>query len=204
MRQMFKGLVVGLLVLVGQVGVQAAGVTVGDPAPEFVLADSSNKMRSLSEFRGKFVVLEWVNPECPFVQKHYNKSGNMPKLQQWAASQGVVWLSINSSASGKQGHLELDTAGAWKAQVHSAATAILLDPDGKVGRQYDAKTTPQVFLINPEGKVLYNGAIDNVPSTDPADINGAHNYVRSAIEEAMTGKPVSVATSQPYGCSVKY
>ena len=181
----------------------AHAVKVGEPAPAFTATDSNGKQVSLAQYKGKYVVLEWHNQECPFVKKHYG-SGNMPKLQkEWTAKQ-VVWLSIISSAPGKQG--AVDGSGANQdVQKHSAApTATLLDPKGDVGRLYGAKTTPHMFIVNPQGQLIYNGAIDDKSSPDPADIATSKNYVAQALTEAMAGKPVSQPTTPPYGCSVKY
>lgn len=181
----------------------ALAVKVGEPAPAFTATDSNGKQVALSQFKGKYVVLEWHNQSCPFVVKHYG-SGNLQRLQkEWTAKQ-VVWLALISSAPGKQGFV--DGKGANQdMQEHSAApTATLLDPKGEVGRLYGAKTTPHMFVINPQGQLIYNGAIDDKPSPDPADIPGAKNYVAQALSEAMAGKPVSQPTTPPYGCSVKY
>lgn len=174
----------------------------GQPAPEFSLQDINGKPVSLGKLRGKYVVLEWINHGCPFVKKHYN-SGNMQALQKEFTAKGVVWLSICSSAEGKQGHMK---PSAWRkvAKEKGAATAILLDEWGEVGNLYRAKTTPHMFVIDPTGLVIYQGAIDDTPSTDPADVKGAKNYVRLALDEAMEGKPVSNPTTKPYGCGVKY
>ncbi|MBI2174473.1 MAG: thioredoxin family protein [Candidatus Omnitrophica bacterium] len=171
-------------------------------APEFSLPDAEGKRQALSEHRGKFVVLEWVNPDCPFVRKHYE--GNMQQLQERYTQQGVVWWSINSSAVGKQGHLTADTAKEFIKSKNVKATAVLLDADGKVGRFYQAKTTPYLVVINPEGAVIYAGAIDDKPTVDPADVPTATNYVAQALDEALVGKPVSLSQTRSYGCSVKY
>ena len=193
---------VGLLV-VARPPAAGAEAVVGEPAPEFSLTDAHGTARSLAEFQGKFVVLEWFNNDCPFVGKHYN-SGNMQALQADATGRGVVWLTMASSAPGRQGHLTREQALAVIAERDAHQTALLLDPDGVVGRLYGAKTTPHLFLISPEGRVLYAGAIDDRPSTDPADVPGATNYVRQALNEALAGKPVSVPSTKSYGCSVKY
>ena len=179
------------------------GVETDRPAHAFELPDTAGKIRSLSEFKGKFVVLEWVNYDCPFVGKHY-RSGNMQRLQKEYTQQGVVWLSINSSAPGKQGHFQPERVSVLIKEYGARPSAYLLDPDGAVGRLYGAKTTPHMFVVNPEGAVIYHGAIDDAPSTDVTDIAGAKNYVQSALDEAMSGKNVSVKSSPPYGCSVKY
>ena len=180
-----------------------SGAVVGKPAPEFTLKDGSGQSHALSSFRGKYVVLEWVNFGCPFVQKHYG-SGNMQKLQKAYTGQGVVWLSVNSSGEGKQGYYPAaDLAGVLK-EKGAAATAYLLDTDGKVGHLYGARTTPHMFVIDPKGTLVYAGGIDDKPSTDQADIAGATNYVAAALDQARAGKPIATAVSKPYGCSVKY
>jgi peroxiredoxin len=181
----------------------AASAAVGQPAPQFTLADSKGTARSLSEFSGKYVVLEWFNPGCPFVKKHY-ESGNMQKLQAAYTGKGVAWLSISSSAPEKEGHLTPAKAEEVIQQWKSSQTALLLDGDGTVGKLYHAKTTPHMVIINPEGKLIYAGAIDDRPSTDLDDLNGATNYVQAALDQAMSGQPVTVAETKPYGCSVKY
>ena len=180
-----------------------AASAVGKPAPDFSAVDWNSQTRSLKEFRGKFVVLEWFNPDCPFVRKHYG-TGNMQALQQTWTEKGVVWLSVNSSAPGKQGHVIPQQAKAFVEQRGAAPTTVLLDPAGALGRLYGAKTTPHLFVVNPEGVLVYAGAIDDTPSADPDDVPAAMNYVQRALEEAMAGEPVSVASTQPYGCSVKY
>lgn len=179
------------------------GPEVGKAAPDFKLTDADGKTHSLSDFKGKHVVLEWINHGCPFVVKHYD-SGNMQALQKEFTGKGVVWLSICSSAKGKQGHM---SPADWKktvAEKGSAPTAVLLDEPGKVGKLYDAKTTPHMFVVNPEGTLIYMGAIDDKPTADKADVPGAKNFVRAALTEAMEGKPVSQPSTKPYGCSVKY
>jgi peroxiredoxin len=178
-------------------------VVVGQKAPAFSLADSQGKSRSLAEFAGKTVVLEWWNHECPFVRKHYG-SGNMQKLQKEWTGKGVVWLTVSSSAAGKQGHVDGARASALMQEKAGAATAVLLDHDGRVGKAYGAKTTPHLFVIGKDGNVAYAGGIDDKPSTDEADVAGATNYVAAALGELAAGKPVTTRTSQPYGCSVKY
>lgn len=176
---------------------------IGKPAPGFTLPDTHGNEHTLSDHQGKWVILEWLNYDCPFVKKHYD-SGNMPSLQKSFTDKGVVWFAIVSSAPGKQGYFAPDEMNRRSEQAKSAATAVLMDPEGTVGRFYNARTTPQMVLIDPDGTVLYNGAIDDKPTTRLEDIAGAHNYLVAAAEEAMAGKPVSVPTSQPYGCSVKY
>jgi len=176
---------------------------VGSAAPDFSLPDAKGQTHSLSELKGKYVVLEWFNPECPFVRKHYG-SGNMQKLQQEYTGKGVVWISIDSSAPGKQGHLTPEAASRQMADLKMASTALLLDPQGKAGQAYGAKNTPHMFVINPEGKVVYEGAIDSKASANQADIPNATNYVKAALDESLGGKPVTTANTKPYGCSVKY
>src|SRR5216110_978127 len=176
---------------------------VGTNAPEFLLTDSKGKTQSVSQYKGKYVVLEWFNPECPFVKKHYG-SGNMQKLQAEYTGKGVVWLTIDSNAPGTEGNLTADQAqkvmNSWKTKQ----TALLLDPESKVAKLYGAKNTPNMVVINPEGKSVYEGAIDSKASPNPADIPSSTNYVKSALDESLAGKPVSNAQTRPYGCSVKY
>jgi hypothetical protein len=198
----------GAIVLASLAGVpelvaQDAKAEIGKHAPAFTLPDTYGEEHSLSDYEGQWVVLEWLNYDCPFVGKHYN-SGNMPSLQKTYGEKGVVWLAVVSSAPGKQGYFPPDEMNARSEKVKSAAKAVLLDPEGTVGRLYNARTTPQMVLIDPSGTVLYNGAIDDKPTARLEDIEGAHNYLVAAAEEAIAGKPVSVATTQPYGCSVKY
>ena len=176
---------------------------VGTTAPDFSLTDSKGKTQSVSQYKGKYVVLEWFNPECPFVKKHYG-SGNMQKLQEEFTGKGVVWLSIDSSAPGLEGNLTAEQANAKMTEWKTKQTALVLDPDGKAGRAYGAKNTPHMFVINPEGKIVYEGAIDSKASSNPADIAGSTNYVKVALEESLAGKTVSTANTKPYGCSVKY
>jgi peroxiredoxin len=181
----------------------AAEATVGEAAPDFSLSDAQQTAYTLSGQKGKYVVLEWFNPDCPFVRKHYD-SGNMQGLQKTWTGKGVVWLSIDSSAPGKQGNYPADVLEQRMRGQGSAATAVLKDQDGKIGRLYGAKSTPHLFVINPEGILIYAGAIDSKASTDPADIPQATNYAQQALEESLTGKPVSTSSTKSYGCSVKY
>ena len=181
----------------------SAAPVVGKPAPNFKLADANGKAVTLSDFRGKTVVLEWNNPGCPFVKKHYS-SGNMQKAQAAAAKDGVVWLTINSSAPGKQGHMNGAEAKAFVAGSGAGPAAYLLDPNGVVGKTYEAKTTPHMYIVNKAGTLVYAGGIDDKPTPNPADVNTARNHVLAALAELKAGKPVSVATSRPYGCAVKY
>ncbi|GMV27940.1 MAG: thioredoxin family protein [Rhodanobacteraceae bacterium] len=180
-----------------------AKVVVGQPAPAFSLTDSNGKTRTLDEFKGKTVVLEWTNAECPFVRKHYD-SNNMQTQQREATAAGVVWLSINSGAPGKQGEIEGGDANELMQINKSAQTAYLLDPEGKTGRAYGASVTPHMYVIDGQGIVRYMGGIDSILSADPADIPKATQYVRQALAELAGGKLVSVPVSAPYGCSVKY
>jgi len=180
-----------------------AAAVVGQPAPDFSAKDTSGGTQSLSAYKGKYVVLEWVNFECPFVGKHYG-SGHMQKLQKDYTGKGVVWLSINSSATGKQGYYASDKVDALLKQKGAAPSAYLLDTAGAAGRAYGAKTTPHMFIVDPKGTLIYAGGIDDTPSTDQADIATAKNFVSKALDEALAGKPVTTASSQPYGCSVKY
>ena len=192
----------------GFAGMDPQGTTmnaarVGQPAPEFTGKDSQGKTISLADYRGKYVVLEWTNRECPYTKKQYD-SGNMQALQKEWTAKGVVWLTILSSASGEQGYLDASQENAQMARVHAHPTAAVLDPSGTIGREYGARTTPHMFVIDPQGKLIYNGAIDDKPTTDISDVKGAKNYVSDALTEAMAGQAVQVASTRPYGCSVKY
>ena len=190
-------------ILAGLAAVAAAQAVVGQPAPAFTATDSNGKPESLADFKGKWVVLEWTNNDCPFVKKHYG-SGNMQKLQKAYTGKGVTWLSVISSAPGQEGFADGAKANSLTQERAASPTAVLLDPQGKLGRLYGAKTTPHIYVIDPQGRLVYNGAIDDKPSTDTADIAGAKNYLAGALDQAMAGKPVTVASSQPYGCAVKY
>lgn len=181
----------------------AAAASVGTKAPAFSLPGSDGKTHQLSDYAGKVVVLEWFNRECPYVQKHY-ESKNMQRLQQDYAGRGVVWLTVNSSAAGKQGHATAAGAVATVAELGAAPTAVLLDESGTVGRAYGAKTTPHMYVIGTDGTLVYQGAIDDDPSFKQDGIATARNYVRQALDETLAGKPVSEPTTTPYGCSVKY
>jgi peroxiredoxin len=192
-----------LLSMTGMATVAAAEAVVGQAAPPFTATDSDGRTRSLEEFKGKLIVLEWWNPECPFVGKHYG-SGNMQKLQREWTGKGVVWLTIDSSAPGKQGYLTPAEAKKTMQAKGAAPTAVLLDPEGKTARVYGAKTTPHMFVIDRNGTLAYAGGIDDKPSTDQEDVATAHNYVTAALEALSAGGPVATKASQPYGCSVKY
>jgi peroxiredoxin len=191
------------LLPVQDVRAQSASPAIGQPAPEFTLPDTYGAEHSLADYRGEWVVLEWLNYGCPYVKKHYN-SQNMQNLQAEYGDRGVKWLAIVSSAPGKQGYYEPDAMNEMSEKKGQKALAVLLDPTGRVGRLYNAQTTPQMVIIDPEGTLLYNGAIDDKPSSRPASLEGAHNYLAAALDEALAGQPVSVPTTKPYGCSVKY
>ena len=180
-----------------------ASATIGQPAPNFTLEGGDGKQHSLADYKGKFIVLEWTNPQCPFVHKFYD-SGTMQNLQKEETAKDVVWLRINSSAAGHEGYQTVSDLAAYVRSHHVAATASLLDPDGKVGHMYGARTTPHMYVINAQGILVYAGGIDNKPSPDVADIPKARNYVIAALDEVMAGKPVATPTAPPYGCSVKY
>jgi peroxiredoxin len=194
-------LVFGVLAL--SAGAALAGVEVGQPAPDFSLADTNGQTHQLSQYKGKWVVLEWYQPDCPFVRKHYG-AGNMQALQKEFTAKGVVWLSIDSSAPGQEGNYPADKLNQIASSQGVARTALLLDPDGKVGHAYGAKTTPDMYIINPEGKLVYEGAIDSKPTTSVADLKVATNYVKVALDDSMNGKSVPQTVTRPYGCSVKY
>jgi peroxiredoxin len=181
----------------------AFAADVGKAAPDFTLPDTSGKEHSLADYKGKYVVLEWINHGCPYVKKHY-ESGNIPGLQKELTAKDVVWLTINSSQKGKQGYYEPEEAAKVHKEAGGASTAYLLDTEGKVGRAYGAKTTPHMFVINPEGVLIYAGGIDDNPNAEKDEIAQSKNYVKQALEEAQAGKPVSVATAKPYGCGIKY
>lgn len=181
----------------------ALAVKIGEPAPGFDAVDSHSKTRKLSDYKGKYVVLEWHNQGCPYTKKHY-LSGNMQRLQKEWTQKGVAWLTVISSGPGKQGFVTPAQENEYVEKMHASPTAVLMDPAGTLGRLYDAKTTPQMFVIDPGGTLIYQGAIDDKPTSDQSDIAGAKNYVTAALTEAMAGKPVTEAATRPYGCSVKY
>jgi len=176
---------------------------VGEPAPDFTGSASSGQTIHLADYRGKYVVLEWHNNGCPYVGKQYN-SGNMQRLEKQWTGRGVVWLTIESSAPGKQGYVTASQENEYLAKVQASPTAAVLDPTGAIGHLYDAKTSPHMFIISPQGILIYDGAIDDKPTTDLSDVPGATNYVSLALEQSMAGKPVATPTTRPYGCSVKY
>jgi hypothetical protein len=181
----------------------ALAAKVGAPAPAFSARDTYGRTYKLSDLRDRWVVLEWHNQGCPYVRKHYD-SGNMQKLQKTWTEKGVIWLTVISSAPGMQGHVTAEEANGYVKASKASPTAVLLDPSGELGHLYEALTTPHMYVINPKGVLIYNGAIDNRPSTELSDVAGAVDYVSAALAEAMAGKPVAIPTSRPYGCSVKY
>ncbi len=183
--------------------ISAYAARVGQQAPGFTGADSNGKSHTLSQFKGKYVVLEWHNHDCPYTMKHY-ESGNMQALQKAWTAKGVVWFTVISSAPGKQGYVTAAQENAYMKKMGADPTAAILDPTGAIGRLYDAKTTPQMYIIDPTGKLIYDGAIDDHPTTDISDIKSSKNYVSSALTQAMSGHPVETAYTRPYGCSVKY
>ena len=191
------------LVISGFATRAVAQARVGNQAPAFTVHDSRGQSQSLVQFRGRYVVLEWHNQGCPYTRKHY-VSGNMQALQKEWTAKGVVWFTVISSAPGSQGYVTPFQENQYLAQMHAAPTAVLMDSEGKIGRLYDAKTTPQMIVIDAAGKVIYDGAIDNRPTSDPEDVKGADNYVSDALTASMAGKPVTTAFTRPYGCAVKY
>lgn len=192
-----------LTVLLFSLAFTAFAAEIGKTAPAFTLKAASGKEISLSDLQGKTVVLEWLNHGCPFVKKHY-EAGNMQALQKNYTAKGVVWLSVISSAAGKQGHVDEKGALADISRVKSNASEVLLDPKGVVGSAFEAKVTPHMYVINPEGVLVYQGAIDSISSADPADIPKAKNYVARALDATLAGKAVAEASTKAYGCSVKY
>lgn len=180
-----------------------AAPAVGQKAPDFVAMDTRGKQHQLSDFVGKYVVLEWTNPGCPFVRKHYG-SGNMPATQKAATAKGVVWLAINSTERAASDYLQPAALDSWMKTQSAAPTAVLMDEDGTIGQAYGARTTPHIFIIDPKGTLVYAGGIDSIPSARPDDIKTATNYVNQALGEAFGGRPISAAATRPYGCSIKY
>jgi peroxiredoxin len=173
------------------------------PAPDFSVEGSDGKTHKLADYKGKYVVLEWWNKDCPYVRKHYD-SGNMQALQKEYTGKNVVWFTVLSSAPGKQGHVSAADANKLMAEAKASPTTVLLDPKGVVGRAYEAKTTPHMFVIDPKGTLVYMGGIDDKRGTDRAEIKTATPFVRLALDQSMAGQPVKTASSAPYGCSVKY
>ncbi len=181
----------------------AAAAKVGEPAPAFTASATTGAPVSLADYRGKLVILEWTNHECPYVRKHY-ESGNMQALQKESVGQGVVWLTIISSAPGEQGYVTPAQADELTTSRKAAPTAVLLDPKGTVGRLYGATNTPHMYLVDKAGNLVYAGAIDDKPTTRRADVQGASNYVRAALQEVTAGQPVKTPATRAYGCTVKY
>ena len=191
------------IVVVAALVASAFAVKVGDPAPGFTAVDSNGKQQSLAEYKGKYVVLEWHNQGCPYTRKHY-ESGNMQRLQKEWTAKGVVWLTVISSAPGTQGFVTPTQENEYLKSMKAEPTAVIMDPNGTLGHLYNAKTTPHMYVIDPKGTLIYNGAIDDHPSSDQSDIANSKNYVSTALTESMSGKPVTDAATRPYGCSVKY
>ena len=181
----------------------AQAASVGQPAPAFSATDASGKAVSLADFKGKTVVLEWVNPECPYVRKHYD-SANMQATQKAAGAKGVVWLSVNSTHAGHEDFKKPAEMLAWAQKQGAAPSATLMDGEGKIGRSYGARTTPHLYVIDAKGLLAYVGGIDDKPSANPADVKGAKNYVNAALADVLAGKPVAQPVTRAYGCSVKY
>jgi hypothetical protein len=199
----FAAAIIGAFALSTSGVAAQAGPEIGRAAPAFSVVDSNGKTHTLAGLRGKTVVLEWLNHGCPFVRKHYD-TNNMQRLQRQYTGQGIVWLSVISSRQGEQGYSTPAEANADVKKYNGAATAVLLDTSGNMGRAYGARTTPQMYVINPRGILVYNGAIDDKPTTRHEDINGARNYLVEALTASLANRPVQTATTRPYGCSVKY
>src|SRR4051812_24554335 len=200
MRSLLRALTLATALIAGTA---FAAPQPGAAAPDFTITDSAGKPVRLADYKGKYVVLEWTNPECPFVQKHYN-SQNMQALQKEWGAKDVVWLSINSTNHGSSEYKSGAQMKDWMSAKGGSPKAVLIDSDSVTGRAYAAKTTPHMFIVDPTGNLIYAGAIDDKRSTNPADVKTANNYVRAALTEALSGKPVTVASTTPYGCSVKY
>ena len=183
-------------------GAQAAPA-VGQLAPDFTLTDTAGKTVHLSDYKGKHVVLEWFNPGCPYVRKHYN-SANMQGTQKETTAKGVVWLAINSTESGSNDYLAPPQLARWMVDQKAAPTLTLMDEEGKAGHAYGARTTPHMYIVNPQGILVYAGGIDNIASSRPDDVKAAVNYVKQGVSQALAGQPLSNATTRPYGCSIKY
>src|SRR5215475_8840845 len=194
---------IGILVAALAISLTAYAVRVGDAAPDFTGTDTYGKAHKLSDYKGKYVVLEWTNNGCPYTQKHY-ESGNMQALQKDWTGKGVVWLTVLSSALGEQGYMTASQENAYLSKEKAEPTAALLDPTGVIGHEYSAKTTPHMFVIDPSGRLIYAGAIDDHATTDVEDVKSSKNYVTAALKEAMAGQSVATSSTRPYGCSVKY
>jgi AhpC/TSA family len=202
MKRAFAGLM-ALAFCIPFAATVARAARVGERAPDFTATDSTGKTHKLSDYAGRYVVLEWTNSGCPYTRKHYT-SGNMQNLQREWTAKGVIWLTVASSAPGEEGYMTAAQENNYLKQANAAPTAALLDPSGDLGHLYNAKTTPDMYVISPQGVLIYEGAIDDRPGTDPSEIRGAKNYVSQALGEALAGKAVSMPTSRSYGCSVKY
>lgn len=181
----------------------ALAASIGQPAPAFNVANTTGKTHTLADYKGKYVVLEWVNPGCPFVRKHYD-SDNMQSTQRKAASAGAVWLAVNSTSRNSGDYLAPDAMSKWMSEQKAAATATLMDTDGSIGKAYGARTTPHMYIIDPQGTLIYAGAIDSKPTARIDDIASATNYISTGLGEATTGKPITTAITRAYGCSIKY
>lgn len=196
-------LIAALLLINTTSDTDRTGAVIGEQAPDFSVVDAEGNMHSLSDYEGQYVILEWLNHGCPFVRKHYDGE-NMQRLQKKYTDMGVAWFSVVSSAPGTQGYMEPDETLATAEEKGAVPTAILLDSDGTMGRAYDARVTPQMYIINPDGVLEFNGAIDDQPSARASSLEGAHNYVETAMASLMNGEPLDVTTNTPYGCTVKY
>jgi AhpC/TSA family len=199
---LLRGALAASVLSLASIGASATAA-IGKPAPDFVATDTSGQTVKLSQLRGKTVVLEWVNPGCPYVRRHYG-ANNMQATQKAAVERGVVWLAINSTATEAADYLPAPALATWMKEQKAAATATLMDAQGQIGRSYGARTTPHMFVIDAKGLLVYAGAIDNKPRASGAEIATATNHVRQAVDEVLAGKPVSVPATQPYGCTVKY
>jgi peroxiredoxin len=184
-------------------GTAQAAAAVGQPAPAFTLTDTNGKTRTLAEFKGKTVVLEWTNPGCPFVRKHYD-SANLPGLQKEFTGKDVVWLAVNSTEKAASDYLPPQQLARWIQDKSGAPTAVLMDEEGTVGKAYGARTTPHMYIVDPQGTLVYAGGIDSIASARASDIKTATNYVRQGLDETLAGKPISQAQTPPYGCTIKY
>lgn len=198
LKRLYASLCLGAALLAG-----AQAATVGQTAPEFTLKDVNGKTVRLSDYRGRHVVLEWNNPGCPFVRKHYD-SGNMQALQKEAAASNVVWLAINSTEPSHGDYLSPARLGRWMSEQKASPAATLMDEDGSAGRAYAARVTPHMYIVDPQGKLVYAGGIDSIPSARAEDIRSATNYVRNSLGEALAGKTISQPTTRAYGCTIKY
>ena len=198
-----RSLIASAALLAFAAGARAQTAAVGQPAPGFTLQSTTGQAVRLADFRGRFVVLEWTNPGCPFVRKHYD-SGNMPATQKAAQNQGLAWLSINSTEKASGDYLAPPQLAAWLAERKAQPTAVLMDEDGATGHAYGARTTPHMYIIDPQGVLVYAGGIDSIPSARVADIEKATNYVKAALEDIAANRPIAQAATRPDGCTIKY